>query len=356
MRPKSAAAKPYLRYRPRAWLVPVLFVIPLLTARLRPLPNPSWHSNLQGLNSLFSPSPSSEPILSDADLASTLALWTNIDFSYDDGGIGLNSGLKLLEEDRAREAREQAAAAAAGNFDHSSIARTRDDKQFYPSPGSTRQQQQHTPSSLGDDFDILPNGPLSTQASTPASFPVDGNQPTPVDPFDPFGFHSTLFALAQTDPAELQLRFANEVPPNFHAPSSVASTPRNVAPAPPADKPTPAKTLKRNASQAELPTSRASSVVAPKTEQDEEISHEDDKRRRNTAASARFRAKKKEREQALEKSSKELQNRYALLEKEVESLRRENVWLKGLVVGGGNGTVPVLGSGLPTVGRAENRS
>ncbi|KAF8482562.1 hypothetical protein DFH94DRAFT_728085 [Russula ochroleuca] len=59
----------------------------------------------------------------------------------------------------------------------------------------------------------------------------------------------------------------------------------------------------------------------------------EDKRRRNTAASARFRLKKKEREAALEKKSKELEMRVTELERECEGLRRENGWLKGLVVG-----------------------
>jgi hypothetical protein len=59
----------------------------------------------------------------------------------------------------------------------------------------------------------------------------------------------------------------------------------------------------------------------------------EDKRRRNTAASARFRMKKKEREATLEKKSKELEMRVNELERECEGLRRENGWLKGLVVG-----------------------
>jgi len=59
----------------------------------------------------------------------------------------------------------------------------------------------------------------------------------------------------------------------------------------------------------------------------------EDKRRRNTAASARFRLKKKEREAALEKKSKELEMRVTQLERECEGLKRENGWLKGLVVG-----------------------
>ncbi|KAF8447957.1 hypothetical protein L210DRAFT_3641812 [Boletus edulis BED1] len=59
----------------------------------------------------------------------------------------------------------------------------------------------------------------------------------------------------------------------------------------------------------------------------------EDKRRRNTAASARFRLKKKEREAALERRAKELEDRVVELERECEGLRRENGWLKGLVVG-----------------------
>jgi len=63
------------------------------------------------------------------------------------------------------------------------------------------------------------------------------------------------------------------------------------------------------------------------------LSAAEDKRRRNTAASARFRLKKKEREAALEGKAKELETKVNELERECEGLRRENGWLKGLVVG-----------------------
>lgn len=59
---------------------------------------------------------------------------------------------------------------------------------------------------------------------------------------------------------------------------------------------------------------------------------EEDKRRRNTAASARFRVKKKQREQALERTAKELGDRAKELEKRVGQLETENEWLRGLVV------------------------
>jgi hypothetical protein len=59
---------------------------------------------------------------------------------------------------------------------------------------------------------------------------------------------------------------------------------------------------------------------------------EEDKRRRNTAASARFRVKKKQREQALEKSAKEMTDKVEALESRITQLETENRWLRGLVV------------------------
>lgn len=61
------------------------------------------------------------------------------------------------------------------------------------------------------------------------------------------------------------------------------------------------------------------------------VAAEEDKRRRNTAASARFRVKKKQREQALEKSAKEMSDKVAALEGRINQLETENKWLKNLI-------------------------
>jgi hypothetical protein len=85
-------------------------------------------------------------------------------------------------------------------------------------------------------------------------------------------------------------------------------------------------------------TSPASSAVSPVAQgfdqaTDEAVRNaaEEDKRRRNTAASARFRIKKKQREQALEKSAKEMSERVTMLETRIQQLETENTWLKGLI-------------------------
>ncbi|KAJ2796286.1 hypothetical protein H4R21_004774 [Coemansia helicoidea] len=58
---------------------------------------------------------------------------------------------------------------------------------------------------------------------------------------------------------------------------------------------------------------------------------EDDKRRRNTAASARFRVKKKLKEQALERTAREMTAKAEALERRVNELETETRWLKSLI-------------------------
>lgn len=82
---------------------------------------------------------------------------------------------------------------------------------------------------------------------------------------------------------------------------------------------------------AQSPTTASSNPSEPQTPA-ARLAAEEDKRRRNTAASARFRVKKKQREQALEQTAKDLEDKNRLLEQRIGSLEMENEWLKGLVV------------------------
>ena len=66
-------------------------------------------------------------------------------------------------------------------------------------------------------------------------------------------------------------------------------------------------------------------------EEASQVNADEDKRRRNTAASARFRVKKKLREQTLEKSVKETTDKNTALEARVTALELENQWLKNLI-------------------------
>ncbi|KAK5233280.1 hypothetical protein LTR47_005777 [Exophiala xenobiotica] len=73
------------------------------------------------------------------------------------------------------------------------------------------------------------------------------------------------------------------------------------------------------------------SATSPNSEEKSRHAAEEDKRRRNTAASARFRIKKKQREQALEKTVKEIQDKNEDLESRLRQLEMENKWLKDLI-------------------------
>ena len=70
----------------------------------------------------------------------------------------------------------------------------------------------------------------------------------------------------------------------------------------------------------------------PNLEASSRAAADEDKRRRNTAASARFRVKKKQREQALEKTAKEMTDRADALESRISQLEMENKWLRNLIV------------------------
>ena len=93
--------------------------------------------------------------------------------------------------------------------------------------------------------------------------------------------------------------------------------------------------------QANVGDKRSASVagmsIAGDLDEDSRMAAEEDKRRRNTAASARFRVKKKQREQLLEAQTKELSTKVHQLETKVQQLETENKWLKELITEKSNG-------------------
>ncbi|KAI7881899.1 hypothetical protein K492DRAFT_236353 [Lichtheimia hyalospora FSU 10163] len=76
----------------------------------------------------------------------------------------------------------------------------------------------------------------------------------------------------------------------------------------------------------------ASAAIESEKKTDEQIAAEEDKRRRNTAASARFRIKKKQREQAMEQTVREMKAKSDHLQERVIELEQEVKWLRGLLL------------------------
>ncbi|KAI8341531.1 hypothetical protein BC941DRAFT_417199 [Chlamydoabsidia padenii] len=71
-------------------------------------------------------------------------------------------------------------------------------------------------------------------------------------------------------------------------------------------------------------------------------SNDEEKRRRNTAASARFRMKKKQREQALQQTVQEMTAKTEQLEKRCKELELEAKWLRALLIEKNPALVPSL--------------
>ena len=138
--------------------------------------------------------------------------------------------------------------------------------------------------------------------------------------YDPFSgnFEFADFAGFQNpivDPSMQSTNFA--VPPSFTSPVSTT-----VSPVAPGFEQSTGKKRKLD---------HVESLNEQSVDESVRVAAEEDKRRRNTAASARFRVKKKQREQALEKTAKEMTDRVQVLETRIQQLETENAWLKGLI-------------------------
>lgn len=280
-------------------------------------------SGLQGLNLIQPESPPSN--LTDAqdllsgplfpDLTAQLDLWTHVNFASDEPFIS----------SRDREAKEAEAEAPGAD----SLTRKEAAHHFTtpaPSPVTALPQQQFDFSRFLAEFGLSP-----TAGGT------DGLalQNTPGMP----GLSPNFNAAAPTSFGVIPAPTVIPAPAPAPTVATTQAAQPESSPAPPAKR---ARTTTKS-----QPTSSAGSPSAtpfPESQPNTStpLTAAEDKRRRNTAASARFRLKKKEREAALDARAHGLEERVAALERECEGLRRENGWLRGLVVGVTGGVVPTM--------------
>ncbi|KAI0256351.1 hypothetical protein BJV78DRAFT_1171261 [Lactifluus subvellereus] len=266
-------------------------------------------TNLQGLNLVQAAQPSDSYFNDSQDLLNLsqfpelnaqLDIWTNLAFDSDEPLVRRN---------------DKKPSAEAGESPHS----VEDDEDDDPDDGQPAQADNHDNVVVGD--------PVPTEPTEPRT------APRPLNAFDIgsllAGFGVDPFAvppMRSTSTAPSLAQILSLYPHTAHPPPLV---PAPAEPAPQqgakARRTSVSKGTSDRANDSASPTA-ASAMGTP-------LTAAEDKRRRNTAASARFRLKKKEREAALEKKSKELEIRVTELERECEGLRRENGWLKGLVVG-----------------------
>ncbi|KAG8863508.1 hypothetical protein FRB96_008248 [Tulasnella sp. 330] len=301
---------------------------------------------LQGLNLVHPPPTPASPttdadILSAgpyADLAAQLDLWTNASFTSDEpftSGIGQDSNVDGGEEKNQKD---------MGGAASEIIKRKRDIL-----AGKKGIQVQQAMPALGH--------PSPYDLPALLSIAAAGN------PFPAQSMNLNQLLALQAFPNPFHAAFGGGIPTFTQAPAFTAP-PTMPASAAKADGP-PNKRAKTRKTSATAPSVSARTSIAPSEaadEGDDDRGDQDDdgesssrpgnmtedKRRRNTQASARFRLKKKEREHAMEIRSKELETKVGELEKECEALRRENGWLKGLVVGVTGGSGMPMSTTMPT--------
>jgi hypothetical protein len=331
-------------------------------------------STLQGLN-VVQPRTESTNQLSDADLltvpnyppelAAQLDLWTNLAFQSDEPSssfrygldssptLGSASGITNADGSRKRsytqrdeeDEDDEAPAGPAIPDGHENVVNpTSTTVQTHAaaiSAGAQADLDLHTfLASLGLPMNVtLPSEPGSTGPSLGAILSMYQNQGSP-DATTPSTTAPAraLAPISTGAPASSSSSASRTTKKARKASNATSSSASAVTPFPPA---TPIS-----------PTSPLDAFDDEDQDNDEllaGLTPAEDKRRRNTAASARFRAKKKEREQALERKAKDLDGRVADLERECEALRRENGWLRGLVVGatGAAGAPLIPGLALP---------
>ncbi|KAK7056714.1 hypothetical protein VNI00_002431 [Paramarasmius palmivorus] len=279
-------------------------------------------SHLNGLNIVHpaQPEADSRDLLAGShfpDLSAQLALWTNLPFEFEDGPSGITNDDRMKKNGQNGEDEEEEKSGMAPYDSHVNVitgtnARLNEQAQQFQAAPIPQQQP---------SFDI--NTLLS-------GFGIDGfNQPLQAPQQGAGMSFAQLLALhSLTQGSRMPAQAAQPAPSQLPAQSPPSASPSSQITStdvsPPAAKRT--RTRKTSESVVESPTDPIDTGVTA-------LAAAEDKRRRNTAASARFRLKKKEREIALENKAKELETRVNELERECEALRRENGWLKGLVVG-----------------------
>ncbi|GAA5953188.1 hypothetical protein JCM3765_007436 [Sporobolomyces pararoseus] len=270
-------------------------------------------------------------------LQAQLEQWTNVAFDFDSPDFGSDAAAPSLFDDKA---------GFEGSVGEDKLNSTR-----FTSRGGESLFSAVNDNNSNNHSSISADTLRSSSTELPTST-VDLSALLAPSPSDAFTGSLVDPALAlpnfSSAPAALPASFFTSPSSGFDsaslpvAPSATTSTHQEqaAAPSPAAStsskgKKTASAHKKKRATPAEkvkaLPLPEGVNTDGMTEEELNALAIEEDKRRRNTAASARFRVKKKQREQALEQTAKELQDRVAELEKDVEALRTENGFLRGLI-------------------------
>ncbi|GAA6020421.1 hypothetical protein JCM11491_000238 [Sporobolomyces phaffii] len=262
-------------------------------------------------------------------LQAQLEQWTNVAFDFDSPDFGSDPA-PLFDDKRSLE--------ADSNSKFTSRFTTRGGESLFSAvnnptlasnPLQTPTSATEPPASTVDLSALLAPSPASNSSDAFTGSLVDPALALPNFDNASAGLPASFFTSPSAfESASLPAAPHVTISEHEHASSPAASTSskgKKSGPAPKKKRATAVEKVKA------LPLPEGVNTDGLTEEELNNLAVEEDKRRRNTAASARFRVKKKQREQALEQTAKELRDRVAALEKDVETLRTENGWLRGLI-------------------------
>ncbi|KAI8646487.1 hypothetical protein BD408DRAFT_359839 [Parasitella parasitica] len=279
------------------------------------MPYPPYESYLSNLDSLVFDSPSNVA-QSEEDVADELDLWSNAQFTFD-----VKPGVGIFDEEKNKSTPKNTASSPTNTSDaqFESVSGldpvTYDALVNYLDYELPRQQQQQdslaTPKTA--------KSPSVTTATATVAVKKQRIQPRPLAPALPvLAPHVAPIARQVLMPKPPITNVNANLLSSLLATATSSSTVPAAADAviPSTKKTTPAKRT----------------ITEVEQNSDEPTLPDEDKRRRNTAASARFRVKKKIREQAMEQSVREMTEKSDKLQDRVHNLETEIKYLRSLLL------------------------
>ncbi|CAG8464305.1 25842_t:CDS:1 [Dentiscutata erythropus] len=256
--------------------------------------NDPYNSYISQLNLL---NPVNLPDTSQEELDTQLEFWSNVQFTFD-----VQPNLNLMEDTFEVDTKMEQDALAAAQ--------------------PTMLTQQDT-SSISDTQQTIYHPMLSYP--TASSIMTTSLQPIPVAPAVTTTSNTTTFPPIYPAPP---VAVSDNMVKNDDDTSTVSISKSSTGITNPPSR----KNSSSKGSKTESTAMHIDSQAPQNPELAVKLAAEEDKRRRNTAASARFRVKKKIREQALERTVKEMTTKAETLEGRVKELEMEIKWLRSLIV------------------------
>ncbi|GAA5954552.1 hypothetical protein JCM21900_005986 [Sporobolomyces salmonicolor] len=259
-------------------------------------------------------------------LQAQLEQWTNVAFDFDSPDYGQNAAFEEKPSSHVDDSKSLPRFSRGGESFFSAAH----------APAGVRHPLQASELTSTVDLAAL----LGTSAPTASADSFGGSLVDPALSLPSFASAAPILPSFFASPSAIASPTALPALPPVTAPASASASTAAPSPASSSTTSTTKKAAAPKKKRASTAAAAAKALLLPEgivtdgmtDEQLNQLAIEEDKRKRNTAASARFRVKKKQREAALEQSAKELRDRVAVLEKEVETLRTENGWLRGLIV------------------------